>query len=399
MRIELVYPVIVDGILKRSAKPKKICGLTSEPWEIEDVSPDDMVRAADIDGRLPYMSHEGKCYVQCREQWVEGQTVEACEIEADDIRPFANDLLSDLEVLRRTYKRDVFAPWTEPSTNAAHVYRLFRNAGDIARRVDRLFPDSVEANRARVAKFMENFKTSRGCLFVRCHEPILLAVPGEVRLATTALFGADVDERERGRDAGVPGKANDAGLEKPTKWTLYPFVHAFPLDRLDDARAMAAELTKAGAVNTTSWASAPGVTLPAMEVHQPMSTQEDIQDREVVRFLRMHMDFMHFLVHDPDAQKNLARGGWPVAYFGTATGFSAMIRAHEYPDEEGRRDISALRAALEKTTAAGDNVRDWPTSKAETMYRRIGLNSRIMLDRLDAAPIEIADVAPGGFGR
>lgn len=391
MRIKLEYPVIVEAVPKRGTKTKNVCGMFSEEWPIEDVPVDDMVLAAEIEGHPDIMAFDGKCYVEARRQWSEGEEVEAGMIDADDIRPLGDDLAQAVNTLRRTRAaRDVVPPYEAGpyDTPAKRVYGYFRSAGDIRRRVTGVDVEMVERSRRRVVRYMENFKISGGRLYVRCHEPILISVPGEVRLASTSIYSVDVDERERG---------NTQGLAQRDKIGPNPFLHAFPLDRFDEARAMAVELEENAAVVSSS--PPPGIALPAISVHRAMSTTEDVLDREIVRFLRHHMDIMESMKRDPMIQRSWRAYGEDSskmerlnAYYATGTHLGGLIRGHEYLDGSARQDITDIRAALEATVEAAENIGNWPSSAVYDTYRRVELNIRLMLGRLDVAPIEIASV-------
>lgn len=388
MIVNVRHPVLADGWLS-GGRYKTIVGTMTTPVEIEEVDASDMQPVFAMDGHPTVHAHGGRCYVEDGEAWREGETVE----------PYRLGFMSDTENYREQFK-SLFRAVTQKqdrrslsptflkrwSTNADPdaLFGYFEAAGEFEARAERFEDADIEPWRTMATRLFGNFRISGEKRFLRCHEPLLAAVPGRVLLSSAALFGFDVDA------LGNPG----ANLHLPEEATR-PDLHVFPVAALEEAEAMAGRLKAPGGDRF-----ARSFPLLRMETAIPLSTEEELVDREAVRFLRLHHAFSRRIEYNREG----SRASDPLTpYVDLCLESQPAVRDYHLQGYRDDRDVAWFRQALGDAVAAmeaaGVGRRSFGDGVDNEGARRLLENSHIVLERVDNVPIRVSTVEPGARPR
>lgn len=391
MLVQLRHPVTASGSPKNGKSRKTICGMTTTPYEIAEIDAGDMLPAVEIERVGMIHTFDGKCWRASHAVgWVEGQELDPstvdCQADIESFRQRHEREFSDM--VRRHGWRSLSPSMRENELTFTADY--FRRAGAFEDRIsDDVESLDIRASREDATRYMDNFVICGRKVFQRCHEPVLVAYPGAVALSSTAMHSQFADDRERNRkgwsEVDYPGHIAQA--------------HAFPFDALPQARDMAERLRS----QRVEWQPT-DASLPAMTVHLGVSSSERLADLEAVRFLKLHDNMARAARSKVENDKFLqgvlkGRGGKPnytapdiAAYLLATRNTAVLVSAYEY-DRGHVPGIGELKQHLEDIVALARDrdVRAFALSDRQA-WDTLMLNSEILIERFDDAPIDVAGV-------
>jgi hypothetical protein len=219
--------------------------------------------------------------------------------------------------------------------------------------------EDIDHWRENVRRFFSHFVSVDGTLFVRCHEPLIIASRHGLHLGSYAFFRSYVDYSNRsslGFPIGTGSWATD----------MFPF----PADMYDEARAF---------VSGNGWKDSLHMDEATITVHGQCTGLSEVLDEELMRCagLCVAVAMTHGYINGDSPQDDAA-----IALSNAAENINVAAADYRANTDIG---LDGLEAAVEGFQSAGDELvsgtqkHDWFVPVSQTV--------RIMLDRRAAAPI------------
>lgn len=395
MFVTLRYPVVAEGKTVRGAD-RFFCGTTTTPCEIEEMSAGEMSPVVSLEGGETVFSHGENCYRARKGSIRRGDVIDVHEFRqsGQHVFPFASEFETVFRDKAHYYDHRRFTPkfdgYTLDKYYPNELYRHFIRAGEFSDGAREFNSADHDRWRERAIRYMGNYKIVDGKLFERCHEPLLVAVPGDVYLSDTSIFSEHVYPF---REHLTEWRHDTDEWKEPTGFGRFSDAHAFPLDRMEEARGLAMTLAPAPRDPSDQAAGRSG----GFEIHAAVSSAAGIADLETVRFLKFNV----VAVDRFNAKPQRKNEGDPTpsqrAYSMSATGVKRSVIAHEF-DPSGR-GIATMNAHLERIHACAVEL-DYGFSRVRDTLAHEALvaNTRVALDLRDTAPIDLLSVEPAPSG-
>lgn len=399
MRIDIYHPAMAEGIENKGPDSRIVAGMVTTPYELIEVDADGMLPAFEIEGRPTVFQSDELFYVEAGPAPSEGETLDIFRLSegaangkaetGGHLKPYDRECAAALADLFR--QRGAKPQSLNPAFPGGvfdlqgNAYAYFLKAGDVAKRKTRVNEDDIPEWRAAASRYMDAFRVSGGRMYVRCHEPLLLAYPGGVQLSNTSFFHEHVDLAER-RASVYDYRLTDEGEE--------PRYHAFPMDHYDAARRMSEVLSVEFPM------VADDEYIPPFRVLGQPSPLGDILDRELARIATLHLDRRWDYEQGYARRAHLPDGPAKAEAYCNVPGTRLKSLVHATNSRAPNSDAEAIRLGIEAFLAIDDEKKEEPYFEEydRLVWERLVTASRLVMERCDNAPINaLASAAQAGY--